>query len=85
MPNRDGLGPQAQGPMTGRGFGPCGNGRGSGRGAGFRNGLCRAFRIFASPTKSQVKEDLDQYKKNLEDELEKVNAEQKRLEEEKTN
>jgi hypothetical protein len=34
MPARDGTGPQGTGPLTGRGFGPCG--RGMHRGFGFR-------------------------------------------------
>jgi len=37
MPNRDGSGPQGQGPGSGRGLGPCGGGggqRGGGKGAG---------------------------------------------------
>ncbi len=36
MPRFDGAGPQGQGPMTGRGMGPCGRGR------GFKRG-CRGF------------------------------------------
>jgi len=38
MPGQDGTGPQGQGPMTGRGLGPCGWGmrRGFGRGFGWR-------------------------------------------------
>jgi hypothetical protein len=38
MPWRDGTGPEGRGPLTGRGFGPCGRGlgRGFGRGMGFR-------------------------------------------------
>ncbi len=84
MPYRDGTGPQGQGPMTGRGFGPCGDGRGMGRRMGFGRGLGRGWGFrswFNSPTKSQVKEDLDQYRKGLEEELEQVKAEQKKLEE----
>ncbi len=81
MPYFDGTGPQGQGPMTGRGFGPCG--RGFGR-MGYGRGFGRGFKFwFSTPTKSQVKEDLSQYKKDLEEELEQVKAEQKRLEEEK--
>ena len=39
MPNQDRTGPLGQGPLTGRGLGPCGRGlrRGFGRGFGFRN------------------------------------------------
>ena len=36
MPGQDGTGPQGQGPMTGRGLGPCGRGLGRGRGFGRR-------------------------------------------------
>ena len=36
MPFRDGTGPIGQGPMTGRGLGPCGGGMGYGRGRGWR-------------------------------------------------
>ena len=84
MPYKDGTGPQGQGPMTGRGFGPCGDGRGMGMGrrAGFgRGGGFRSW--FTSSSKGEVKEELDSYKKNLEEELERVKAEQKKLEEEK--
>ncbi|HOR57784.1 MAG TPA: DUF5320 family protein, partial [bacterium] len=31
MPRQDGTGPTGQGPMTGRGMGPCGGGMGYGR------------------------------------------------------
>jgi len=49
MPNRDGTGPDGKGQKTGRGLGPCGNGkprRGLGRGFGraFRRGLGRGRR-----------------------------------------
>ena len=86
MPFRDGTGPQGQGPMTGRGLGPCGDGRGKGMSMGKRMGFGRGrgFRSwFASLSKDQAKEELDSYKKTLEDELEQVKAEQKKLEEEK--
>ena len=82
MPFRDGTGPQGQGPMTGRGFGPCGGGMSFGRG----RGMGREFRFWSRPlTKDEEKQDLQSYKKNLEDELEQVKAEQKKLEEEKGN
>ncbi len=43
MPNKDGTGPNGEGPKTGRGLGPCGNGipRGGGRGRGLGRGLRR--------------------------------------------
>jgi len=37
MPGQDKTGPMGMGPMTGRGFGPCG------RGLGFRRGFGRGF------------------------------------------
>lgn len=84
MSYRDGTGPQGQGPVTGKGFGPCGGVRGMRRGMGFGRGFGRCVRAwFSSPTKTQVKEDLDQYRKGLEEELEQVKAEHKKLEEEK--
>lgn len=42
MPRFDGTGPLGQGPMTGRGLGPCGGGMGYGRGYG-RGFGCRRF------------------------------------------
>ena len=46
MPNRDKTGPDGQGPLTGRGLGPCGDGtpRGGGRGRGQRRGSGRRGR-----------------------------------------
>ena len=80
MPYRDKTGPQGLGPMTGRGFGPCGDGIGFGRG----RGMGRGFRFWSRPlTKDERKQDLQGYRKNLEDELEQVKVEQKELEEEK--
>ena len=82
MPYKDRTGPLGQGPLTGRGFGPCGDGKSMGRRVGFGRG--RGFRSwFASLSKDEVKEELNSYKKNLEEELEQVKAEQKKLEEEK--
>ena len=49
MPARDGTGPQGQGPMTGRGAGPCNTGSRPisrtphGRGLGHRRGFGRGF------------------------------------------
>lgn len=34
MPNRNGTGPQGMGPVSGRGMGCCGGGRGAGNGRG---------------------------------------------------
>jgi hypothetical protein len=40
MPGRNGTGPANSGPMTGRGFGPCGKGTGFERGCGFGQRGC---------------------------------------------
>ncbi len=45
MPNRDGTGPLGEGPLTGRGLGPCGGGLKRGRpGLGKRLGSGKGFR-----------------------------------------
>ncbi len=42
MPNKDKTGPLGEGPLTGRGLGPCGNGEKRGRlGLGQRSGFGR--------------------------------------------
>ncbi len=67
MPGFDKTGPRGQGPMTGRGFGPCGSGmrRGGGRG----RGLGRYFGWNSPQTKEEGKKDLEEYVKALEEEL----------------
>jgi hypothetical protein len=49
MPARDGTGPMGQGPLTGRGFGPCGAGRGYGMGFGRGFGRGWGFRPAYQP------------------------------------
>ena len=88
MPYRDETGPQGQGPLTGRGFGSCGGGRGLRGGSGFGRGRGRGFgrgsRFWSRPlTKEEEKKDLEDYKKGLEAELEAIKAGEKRLEEDK--
>ncbi len=51
MPNMDRTGPNGLGPLTGRGLGPCGRGR------GFRQGFGRRARTL---TKSEEKDILEQ-------------------------
>lgn len=81
MPAFDKTGPQGQGPLTGRGMGPCGQGRGFGRGMGFGRcrgygrGLGRYFGWNAPQTKEEKVEDLETYKKALEEEMEDLNKE----------
>lgn len=78
MPGFDGTGPAGMGPMTGRGFGPCG------RGLGWRFGLRRGFGFGARrgwgrflpwnwpQTKDEQKKALADYKKALQEEIEDV-------------
>lgn len=83
MPNRDQTGPAGQGPLTGRGFGPCGGGRGLGRGfgcgRGFGRGLGRYFGWNEPRTKEEQAEALVDYRKALEEELEDVKKQEEGL------
>ncbi len=88
MPLFDRTGPEGIGPQTGRGMGPCGDGYGYGRrGFGFGRrgyGRGRGFRFWSTaPSKEDIKQDLDRYQKDLEEELEVIKTEKKKLEEEK--
>jgi hypothetical protein len=71
MPGQDGTGPLGQGPLTGRGLGPCGCGmrrgfsRGYGRGFGFRR---------------QVALTKEEEKKILEAELKEIETEKQTIE-----
>ena len=79
MPGYDKTGPGGSGPMTGRRFGPCGQGirrccnfigRGFGRGQGmFRRAL----------SNEDIKAELDQEEKILKQELEQVKKEKEAL------
>ena len=73
MPGQDKTGPSGQGPLTGRGLGPCGGGRGFGFRRGFGRGCGRGFgwRAGAEPV-TLTKE---QEKKILEAELAELEAE----------
>lgn len=81
MPNRDKTGPMGQGPLTGRGFGPCGGGirRGFGCGRGFGRGLGRFFGWNQPQTEEEKKQALVDYRKALEEELEDVKKEEEQL------
>ncbi|PIN78180.1 hypothetical protein COV15_00035 [Candidatus Woesearchaeota archaeon CG10_big_fil_rev_8_21_14_0_10_34_12] len=75
MPGQDGTGPSGQGPLTGRGLGPCG------RGLGFRRGFGRGMgRGFALRAASPVNLSKDQEKKILEAELAEIEAEKFEIE-----
>lgn len=66
MPRFDGTGPEGMGPMTGRGFGPCGGGRGFGR-----RGLGKGFgrRCFGFYPNNQNPIDEEERKKLVEEEI----------------
>lgn len=73
MSQLNGLGPNNQGPMTGRGLGKCNGGFG-GRGRSFGLGCGRGYgRMFL--TKKETKEELESYKKELEAEIVAINEE----------
>lgn len=76
MPNRNRTGPMEQGPLTGRGLGPCGRGmrRGFGRGLG-PCGRGFGFR-YAEPIALTKAEE----KKILEAELKEIELEKKEIE-----
>lgn len=80
MSQLNGLGPNNQGPITGRGLGNCnggsvnrsffGKGRGFGAGRGCGIGYGRMFL-----TQKETKEELEAYKKQLEAEITAINEE----------
>ena len=88
MPNFDKTGPQGDGPNTGRGMGDCNdnqpntptNQRGFGRGlrrgfgGGFGRGLRRGFGPFINRRKVN-KEELQEYKEVLKDEISQIDKE----------
>jgi len=82
MPAFDKTGPQGQGPMTGRGLGHCGHGRGMRMGfggmcRGYGRGLGRYFGWNAPQTDEEKQKDLETYREALEEELEDVKKELK--------
>lgn len=75
MPNRNGTGPAGQGPLTGRGLGPCGRGLRLGLG----RGLGRFFCWRQPETKEEKLQALTNYKDALKQELEEVAKEEENL------
>lgn len=75
MPAQDGTGPNGMGPMTGRGLGPCGQGRGFRR--GFGRGFCGFFGSGMARNANLTKEE---EKKILEAELKELENEKKAIE-----
>lgn len=80
MPNFDGTGPTGAGPMTGRGFGPCGFGCGWRRKFGAGRGMGRYFGCNCPQTPQDQKKALVDYRKALEEELEDIKKEEEELE-----
>ncbi len=76
MPGFDRTGPRSAGPMTGRGFGPCGSGLGRRGKFASGRGLGRYFGWSLPQTPKDQKEALADYKKALEEELEDVKKEE---------
>lgn len=72
MPNKDGTGPNGQGPLTGRGMGPCENRQS--QGPGFGRGRC--FRRFAQP----INLSKQQEKKILQEQLNELEIEKQEIE-----
>ena len=79
MSGFDKTGPLGQGPLTGRGFGPCGFGLGWRKRFGSGRGLGRYFRWDWPETEEDQLKALKEYKKSLQEELEDVNKEEKEL------
>jgi len=79
MPGMDGTGPLGQGPLTGRGLGPCGAGagfrRGFGRGMGRGLGVRRFALVPQQMELTQANE-----KKILQEELKEIELEKKEIE-----
>ena len=76
MPGGDGTGPRGEGPMTGRGLGPCG------RGLAVRRRFRGRFRPIAQQitlTKQEQKKILEEEKKDLELELKAIQEKLKEL------
>ncbi|OGK62107.1 hypothetical protein A2334_04580 [Candidatus Roizmanbacteria bacterium RIFOXYB2_FULL_38_10] len=74
MPAFDGTGPTGTGSMTGRGMGRCG-GKSRGLGQGFGRGMRRGLNRFYCGAQAWSKEDIKDYKKALQEELEDIDKE----------
>ena len=84
VPRRDGTGPMGQGPMTGRGcgpctYGPCGLGLGWRKRFGMGRGLGRYFGWSWPQTTQDQKQALSDYRQALEEELQDVKKEEAEL------
>lgn len=69
MPNKNGTGPMGNGPMSGRGMGRCGGGRGAGQGRGMglgrRNGLAQSGNGVQSEDVQALKARIEELEKKL--------------------
>ena len=79
MPRFDRTGPFGTGPMTGRGFGPCGAGLGWRRGFGLGRGLGRYFGWNWPTGPKETRQALEEYKQALKEELADIEKEEKEL------
>jgi hypothetical protein len=77
MPGFDKTGPMGAGPLTGRGFGPCGLGLGWRQRFGRGRGLGRYFSWNWPQTKADQAQALKEYQQALQEELEDVDKELK--------
>ncbi len=75
MPRFNGTGPMGQGPLTGRGLGPCGGGMR--QGWGYRSGYGFGHRRFISPKNELAS--LEDEEKMLEEELAAIKEEKAAL------
>jgi len=71
MPGQDGSGPRGEGPLSGRGLGPCGRGLARGRGFGRGLGIGRGFgwREPVELSKEEQKKILEAEKQEIEKRL----------------
>jgi len=81
MPNRDGTGPEGQGPLTGRGLGPCGLGLRRGFGRGFARGFGWRYAEPITLTKEEQKKILEAELKDIEAEKQEIEKRLKEFEE----
>ena len=82
MPGFNRTGPLGNGPMTGRGLGPCGRGLRSGAGRGFGRGMGRqsGYGPAYEPTKEQEIADLKAEKELVKKDLDSIEQRLKELE-----
>ena len=71
MPYQEGTGPLGRGPLTGRGFGPCGRGLRRGFGGGFRQPVTLSKEEEKKILEAKLK-DIESEKKEIEKRLKEV-------------